>query len=51
VIREHELAYEMPRLISCELLDSVNGRHGWFGHWPGVFRPRFPWTIAKLDKP
>lgn len=49
VVREHELTYQMPRLISCELLDSPNGRDGWFGHWPGAFRPRLPWTIDRLD--
>jgi lipopolysaccharide transport system ATP-binding protein len=44
-----ELVHQFTRVIGCELLDSDNGRHGWFDAWHGVFRPRLDWAITKTD--
>ena len=43
------LIHQFPRVITCELLDSDNGRHGWYGTWHGTFRPRFEWSVTEID--
>jgi lipopolysaccharide transport system ATP-binding protein len=44
-----ELVHQFTKVIGCELLDSENGRHGWFEAWHGAIRPRLDWTITKTD--
>lgn len=44
-----ELVHQFTRVMGCELLDSGNGRHGWFEAWHGAIRPRLDWTITKTD--
>jgi lipopolysaccharide transport system ATP-binding protein len=36
-------ALELPNLLAFEVLDSGEGRDGWYGKWPGVIRPRLEW--------
>lgn len=40
---------ELPRVLQFEVVDSEDGRHGWFGKWDGILRPRFPWKTEALS--
>ncbi|RYE83565.1 MAG: ABC transporter ATP-binding protein, partial [Hyphomicrobiales bacterium] len=35
-------------LLGFEVLDSVDGRFGWYGKWEGVIRPRLEWTSERI---
>ena len=36
-------------VLAFEILDSVDGRFGWFGKWEGVVRPRLEWTSERIE--
>lgn len=38
-----EEVLDLPDVMLFELLDSDRDRHGWYGEWEGVLRPRFEW--------
>jgi lipopolysaccharide transport system ATP-binding protein len=38
-----ELALHLPNLLALEVLDTSDDRHGWYGKWEGVIRPRLHW--------
>jgi lipopolysaccharide transport system ATP-binding protein len=40
---------ELPHVLEFQILDSEDGRGGWFGKWDGVLRPRFDWTVQAVD--
>ncbi len=42
--REGALALQLPNLLGFDLLDTSDDRHGWYGKWQGVIRPRLKWT-------
>jgi lipopolysaccharide transport system ATP-binding protein len=44
---------ELPDVLTFDLLDSGRDRHGWFGDWNGVLRPRFEWrrVAARAAEP
>jgi lipopolysaccharide transport system ATP-binding protein len=45
---------ELRRVLQFEILDSADGRHGWFGKWKGILRPRLAWktdAVAETDAP
>ena len=44
-----ELLLELPNVLQIEILDSNDGRHGWFGKWEGLLRPRFPWVTEAVN--
>jgi lipopolysaccharide transport system ATP-binding protein len=44
--RNGEVDLQMPDLLGFDVLDSPDNRHGWYGTWPGVIRPRLAWTHA-----
>ena len=47
--REHgRMLLELPNLLQFEILDNEDGRHGWFGKWGGILRPRLPWTTEAV---
>lgn len=48
--RDGEVEMQMPDLLGFDVLDSPDNRHGWYGSWPGVIRPRIAWTHG-FEKP
>jgi lipopolysaccharide transport system ATP-binding protein len=44
-----ELLLELPHVLEFQILDSEDGRDGWFGKWDGVLRPRFLWRMEAVD--
>jgi lipopolysaccharide transport system ATP-binding protein len=44
-----EILLELPNILQLEILDHEEGRHGWFGKWEGLLRPRLPWTTKRLE--
>ena len=44
-----EVLLELPHVLEFQILDSEDGRDGWFGKWDGVLRPRFLWKIEAVD--
>jgi lipopolysaccharide transport system ATP-binding protein len=46
--RDGELALQLPNLLSFHVLDTSD-RHGWYGKWQGVIRPRLEWTHEDCD--
>ena len=38
-----EEVLDLADVMLFELLDSDRDRHGWYGEWEGVLRPRFEW--------
>jgi lipopolysaccharide transport system ATP-binding protein len=45
---QNEVVLELARVLQFEVLDSEDGRHGWFGKWHGILRPRFPWKTEAV---
>jgi lipopolysaccharide transport system ATP-binding protein len=48
--RDGEVDLQMPDLLGFDVLDSPDNRHGWYGTWPGVIRPRIAWMHG-FEKP
>jgi lipopolysaccharide transport system ATP-binding protein len=42
--QEGGLALQLPNVLGFEVLDSSDDRHGWYGKWQGVIRPKLNWT-------
>lgn len=45
-----ESVFTAHDVLAFEILDSVDGRFGWFGKWEGVVRPRLEWTSERLEQ-
>jgi lipopolysaccharide transport system ATP-binding protein len=42
---------ELPYIIRINILDSDDGRSGWFGKWEGILRPHFSLKTEALEVP
>lgn len=47
--RDGELALQLPNLLGFDVLDRSDDRHGWYGEWQGLIRPRLNWTHEQRD--
>ncbi|SON53912.1 Teichoic acids export ATP-binding protein TagH [Hartmannibacter diazotrophicus] len=47
IIKSGAVFKQFPRILRCELLDSDNGRNGWYGEWHGAMRPRLAWDVEE----
>ncbi|HEY0972521.1 MAG TPA: polysaccharide ABC transporter ATP-binding protein [Gemmatimonadales bacterium] len=45
---DSEIVLRLDDVLSFEVSDSPDLRGGWYGRWPGVVRPMFPWTTELL---
>jgi lipopolysaccharide transport system ATP-binding protein len=46
--RQDEVLLRVSRALQFQIIDSDDGRHGWFGKWGGILRPRFPWKTEAV---
>ncbi len=51
VIQGGTRVLEVPEILNLNILDSEADRHGWYGKWDGVVRPRFAWTHERIEDP
>jgi lipopolysaccharide transport system ATP-binding protein len=49
VNRNGRPAIERETALVFAVQDSEEQRFGWYGEWPGVLRPSFPWRIESLS--
>lgn len=47
--RAGQIMLEMPRALVVDVVDSNEGRFGWYGKWPGVIRPKLEWTTERIE--
>jgi lipopolysaccharide transport system ATP-binding protein len=47
--QQDEAVLRLPRILHFQILDSEDGRHGWFGKWDGILRPHFSWNTETVN--
>ena len=48
--RNGQIVLDLPRALTVDVVDSSEGRFGWYGKWPGVIRPKLEWTTERLAR-
>jgi lipopolysaccharide transport system ATP-binding protein len=48
--RGGQIVLDLPRALTIDVVDSSEGRFGWYGKWPGVIRPKLEWTTERLAR-
>jgi lipopolysaccharide transport system ATP-binding protein len=44
------IVLELPNALHLDVVDSREGRFGWYGRWPGAIRPRLEWSSQIIDR-
>lgn len=44
------LVLDLPNALTLDIADNNEGRHGWYGKWPGVIRPKLDWTTDLIGQ-